>query len=298
MKKITYSFFALLTTIVLFSSCNKKEVEVVKPAPTVNFIIGQGMVSGTTTLTPGNKFKVGITVGAAGDNLASFSVDRNGAAVSEFNGGKLTKNISGSTYSETLEITAASITGTYTYNFTAATADNKKTTLSLTIIVTNQIGEAILRDNYITLGAQTNPNVGGFFATSTQKIYMIEDAKTNASMIDFVYIINKEQSLFYSPSTLTAKDVYKSIDSWTVINETAFQNTTLTVAEFDNITGDAEILLAYGKVAGLAEDNTGPLTVGKVVGFKTKFNKTGLLKITNIVSGINGTITFDVKVQK
>jgi hypothetical protein len=299
MKKITYCLFlSFLTTIVVLSSCTKKDAEVVKPAPTVNYISGQGMVTGTTTLTPGSIFKVGIAVAAAGDNLASFSVDRNGAAISEFNGGVLSKSISGSTYSDTLEITAPAANANYTYNFTATTTDNKKTTLTLTIIVKNQVGGPIVSYNSIMLGVQTNTSKGGFFATSTHQIFAMDDAKTNSSLVDMVYLSNNNQSIFISPSDAIVKQAYPSVDSWTTLNETLFQSTTLTAAQFDNITGDPEILLAYDGATGFAKSITNPLTVGTVVAFKTIANKKGLLKITNVTTDINGTITFDVKVQQ
>jgi len=299
MKKITYSLFlSFLATSLFLSSCKKKEVEVVTPAPTISYINGQGMVSGATTVTPGDKFKVGINVGAGGGNLSSLSVDRNGAAISEFNGGKLSKNISGSTYSETLEITAPTAPENYTYNFVVTTADNKKATLSLVITVKKQVGNAIETYNNIILGSQTNSSKGGFFATTGQQIYTEADAKTNSSLVDIVFLSNNDQAIFISPSDGILKQAYPSVNSWTMINETTFQSTKLTAAEFDKITGDPEIVIAYDGADGFAPTVTKSLATGTVVAFKTKANKKGLIKITNITTGINGSITFDVKVQK
>ena len=131
-----------------------------------------------------------------------------------------------------------------------------------------------------------------------QKIYSAAEAKSNPAMIDMIYIYNDAEALFVSPSSGTAPQAYSDIQTWAVKNETLFQATSVTPSEFDKITGDPEIFLAYDGASGFAKEISKPLTNNSVIGFKTKNDKKGLIKITNITTGVNGSITFDVKVQK
>lgn len=299
MKKINYSLFlSFLATIIFLSSCKKKEVEVVTPAPTISFINGQGMTTVTKTVIPDEEFSVGVNLGAGGANLSTLSIDRNGAAINEFNGGKLTKTISGSSYSETLKIKAPSAPETYTYNFKVTTADNKTASTSLVIIVKKQIGNAISSYTGIMLGAPTNGSKGGFFSSSNQMVYSAADAKANSSSVDLIYVISNNDYIFVAPSDIIAQQAYAGVSDWSSRNATSFQPTTMTAAEFDKITGDPEIVIAFDGASGFAKANTSNLAVGTVIAFKTKMEKKGVIKITNITTGINGTITFDVKVQK
>lgn len=300
MKKITYSLLlSFLATIIFLSSCKKKVAEeVVKPAPTLSFISGTGYTAGNITVTPSSKIKVGWNAAAAGGNLKTFSVDRDGNAVPEF---VSPKAISGATYSNTIEITVpAQAAPAYTYNFKVTTDDGKTATSSIVVKVAAAIGGEITTYKGISLGAQTNSNIGSFFSSLNGLMYKEVDASGKSDLVNFVHYLSGTTAYLASPTDGSAQSVFPSIKTWTTTNATLFKptSTAMTAAEFDGLTGDNKIIGEYEGETSVPESKSVPLIVGKVISFKTHTNKLGLIKITSLTTDVNGVITFDVKIQK
>ena len=189
---------------------------------------------------------------------------------------------------------------TYTYNFKVTTDDNKTASTSITVKVATAIGGPIYTYTGITLGAPTNSNVGSFFSTVVGTIYKEADAKTSASLVNIVFYVSGTTGFLASPANTSAQNVFPSINSWTIKNLTDFKPTSaeMNATVFDGLTGDNKIIGEYDGETSVPESKTAALTVGKVVSFKTHNNKLGLIKVTSISTDVNGTITFDVKVQK
>lgn len=300
MKKITYSLLlSFLATIIFLSSCKKKVAEeVVKPAPTLSFMNGTGYTFGAVTVTPSSKIKVGWNAAAAGGNLKTFSVDRDGNAVPEF---VSPKTISGATYSNTIEITVpAQPAPAYTYNFKVTTDDGKTASASIVVKVAAAIGGEIMTYTGISLGAQTNSNIGNFFSSISGLVYKEVDAKMKSDLVNFVHYLSGTTAYLASPTDASAQTVFPSIMTWDFRKSTLFKPTSaaMTAEAFDGLTGDNKIIGEYEGETSIPESKSVPLTVGKVISFKTHTNKLGLIKITSLTTDVNGTITFDVKVQK
>ena len=122
----------------------------------------------------------------------------------------------------------------------------------------------------------------------------------NATKVDFLYWWGASTSATIgAPDDANAMAVYNNatngIQTWTVKNATRFQTTTITGSQFDAYTDDTEIVAA---AAGSAETRIGTLAAGDVIAFVSAGGKHGLLKVIEIVDGVAGQITFDVKVQQ
>lgn len=147
-----------------------------------------------------------------------------------------------------------------------------------------------------TLGAQES-STGSFFASVDGTVMTLNQATSNQAKADFAYYYGD-----VNLATLAAPDDaslnggtnnFTWCQSWTTKNQTRFDLTTLTAAEFDAATAATINALANpssSKVTSLAQ--------GKVIAFKTASGKKGLIKVASITTGASGAITLDVKVQQ
>lgn len=286
---------ALLVTV----SCKKDEE--LLAAPTVSF------QNGKTTHTAANVndtvFETTITIDAPAE-LASIKVYKVSST------GKTTeKTITSGFTSDKQHI--------FQYKFRAGTyeveaTDKKDQTTGANFTFTAYVAPAgdITEYSARIMGAQFNNGVGSFFSTTNGTVYSKTDAKTSASLIDFVYSYRGAPYLAFmaAPSdALLDPTLDIKAEGWSKYNNTMFKSSTLTATEFDAIIDDAKLTAA----SGFTSTNVQDLKLGSVVYFKTEAGKLGVFKVKAInkgtcpTTGCNdiqlyqaGSIDIDVKVQK
>ncbi len=182
--------------------------------------------------------------------------------------------------------------------------DKKDQTNSSIFIVKTY--ETIYKYSAKIMGAQFNGDLGSYLSTSNGTVYNKSDAKTNASIIDFVYSYRGADMLAFiaAPSdTILDKTVKINGEGWSKYNSTKFKLSDLSSSDFDAITDDSKFTsldLNSTKVLNLKVNN--------VVYFKTTSGKLGVFKVKTINMGTkgsddiqkyqSGSIDIDVKVQK
>ncbi|MBL6964125.1 MAG: hypothetical protein ISR55_09880 [Bacteroidetes bacterium] len=166
----------------------------------------------------------------------------------------------------------------------------------------------------IVLGAQRNNDVGGFYATSTNTIFTIEEAKTSGqSTIDLIYFYGSiNTATIASPDNI---DVFGTgagkigellVQEWSNRNATRFKLiASMPALEWSELT-DTRLSQIYAtastpekELANYLADGTGGGQATFVV-FKTSKFKYGIFRVTNISPDYSniGTITIDVKISK
>lgn len=147
-----------------------------------------------------------------------------------------------------------------------------------------------------TIGAQES-TTGSFFASLDGTVMTLSQATSNQAKVDFAYYYGD-----VNLATLAAPDDatlnggtgnFTWCQSWTTKNQTRFDLTTLTATEFD-----AASAATINALADPSSSKVTSLAQGKVIAFKTASGKKGLIKVTAITTGKNGSITLDVKVQQ
>lgn len=155
----------------------------------------------------------------------------------------------------------------------------------------------------VNLGAQENASTAGFYSVSENKAYTMDNAYNNQGAIDIFcfYEAKKAANNIAVASPGTGVDGIfsgsKAPENWTTQNTTFFCATTLTVAQFDALEETDQLI-----VTSFVEDNAyrkaKDLKVNDIYSFKTESGAYGLFKVTQVVQGSTGSVTFEVKVKK
>lgn len=293
MKKLMLFGLGVIASLSVLTSCKKDELA----APTVSF------QNAKTTHVAENVndtvFETTITVDAPAklESIKVFKVT---------DSGKSTERIITDFTSSTQHVFQYKFRAGK-YEIEATDKDNQTTSAYFTFTgYTAPAGEIISYSTKI-MGAQFNNGVGSFLSTSNGTVYGKADAKTNASLVDFVYSYRGGDMLAFlaapSDAILDATLNIKA-ENWTKYNSTVFKLSSLTTTEFDAITDDAKFV----NTTGLTDTKVLKLQVGNVVYFKTESGKLGVFKVKAINEGTNGgdavqkyqdgSIEIDVKVQK
>lgn len=156
-------------------------------------------------------------------------------------------------------------------------------------------------DPSITLGAQENTTVPGFYSVSLDKTYTMSQAADNAADVDIFCFYEAETgnniALASPGSGIT--DIFTGDDmpdNWTVKNTTYFFQTALTATQFEAVqNGDALIETSFD--ADNARRKAKDVLVGQVWAFRTQDGTYGLLNVTAVTQGTNGTVTFLVRTK-
>lgn len=201
--------------------------------------------------------------------------------------------------------------GTYTLTFTVQGQNAQASEQLLVNVVVNVTQyEAVL----LQAPVKNPDNVPGsrtsetFFSADDGNVYSVEDVVqgTNISSagIDFGYYYGQtNEASLASPAAYpsTIYDLGPTGANWSTLNETLFRTTTLTSADFDAFTvaqGD-EIAGEFEVGSGETQEITN-LAEGSVYAFKTADERFGLLRIEEIVPGIESDkyIVINVKVTQ
>jgi hypothetical protein len=154
----------------------------------------------------------------------------------------------------------------------------------------------------VTLGAQANTVDDGFYAVSENESFTITKASLNQSEIDIFCFYEAETGnniALASPGT-GITGIFFGIAApanWTIQNTTYFYQTALTASQFDAVQEKDNLI-----VSSFSQDNARrkakDVQVGQVWSFKTADEYYGLLKVTEVIQGSDGSVKFLVKAMK
>ncbi|MEI6750303.1 MAG: hypothetical protein ACOYMF_06610 [Bacteroidales bacterium] len=286
----------LITGLGLFTSC-KKDSTTEDLTPSINFIGGAGFVTGDVTKTVGELFYVGVNASAnstSGKSLTNFKVVRT------YDNTPLTwdTTINTDNFNYQFQAYANALPGPERWTFTITDKDGQSKELTFEITTIGTASDIITYSDKI-LGSYDNATIGSSFASSTGAIYMMPDAKINATKIDWLYFYGVTNlATLAAPDDAAAATLFNNatngLQTWSVLNATRFRLVT-EGAVWDNITTAAQIAAI---ATGTTETKVNDLQTGNIVAFKTANNKLGVIAIGAITTGAAGTITYTVKVQK
>lgn len=279
MKKSIYLFgLLLLAGAVLFSSCKKDDEDepVVDLTPTLTFIGGAGYTSADATFAPASTFKVGINASenaTSKSNIASFVVVRT------FNNTPTTvfekNNINDPTYTWEDDLVALAVAGEERWTFTITDKDGLKKELAIVITTTNPV----VSYKNITMGSFNDPTYGSFMNAASGMVMTKAEATADQASVDFAFYLGAvNKSTLGAPSNDDIQAVFNIGPSvWSIHNETLFELSTLSAADFDAIGSS----YTFPEFTGTADDINN-LEAGQVVFFKTVNGLLGLAKVNSI----------------
>jgi len=285
---MTLMIFVALTTMLTFS-CKKDKKEEVKPNPTISFNTDAGYTFASLTKHYGDTLKVGVKGKSNGsDNLTKFKLTANGQTM-------LDTTINTAEYNANFLITKGlSDKESWVFTFTDATGKSAKDSIVMTR--TREINTFAS----VIIGAQNNATVGGFYSTSNNTVYTLDDAFNNQALIDIFcfYESNNNKTALASPGAGITNVFIGAHDpmNYTAKNTTMYVKTTLTAADFDAVANDDAIIPTY--IAASPSRKAKNLVIGDVYCFLTQRGNMGLLKVTAVTPNADGSAEFAIKIQK
>jgi hypothetical protein len=154
----------------------------------------------------------------------------------------------------------------------------------------------------VTIGAQSNTTVGGYYSVSKKKVYNQAAAFADSVSIDilcFYEAASGNNIAIASPgSGITGIFTGDNApENWLGVNTTYFLITALTTSQFDAMV-ETDNLIVNSWIEADARRKVKDMQVDMVVSFKTADGTYGLLKILEVVQGADGKVKFEVKIKK
>ncbi len=287
---MTLMIVVAVSTILMFSCKKDKDEEVVKPNPTISFKKDAGYTYNAVTVKYNDTVKVGVIGKYNGsDNIKRFRLTANGQTM-------LDTVIDLVEYNADFKIIKG-LADKESWIFTITDAAGKTATDSIVISRSTEINSYAS----VTLGAQANTSIGGFYSTSNNTVYNMDDAFSNQGLIDILcwYETSSGNNTAIASPGANITGIFTgphSPENWTTKNTTYYVKTTMTPADFDAVTSDISILPKY--VSANAYRKAKNLAVGEVYCFKTQAEKYGLLKVIAVTPNTDGSVEFAIKIQK
>lgn len=154
----------------------------------------------------------------------------------------------------------------------------------------------------VTLGAQGNTTVDGFYAVEENETYTMATAADNQGDIDIFCFYEAETGnniALAAPGT-GITGIFTGVDApetWTSTNTTFFIVTTITEEQFEAVQeGDALIVSSFDSEN--ARRKAKDIQTGQVWSFMTQDAVYGLLLVADVVQGAEGKATFVLKTKK
>ncbi|RYF87281.1 MAG: hypothetical protein EOO03_10790 [Chitinophagaceae bacterium] len=250
---------------------------------------------------PGDMVTLGVAV-TSQDKLKSFKVERTILGTTATLNETTSFGNAGHSYILNDTVPSSAQPGNkIEYRFTAVTNKNETTTKTFTVNVAG-----VQTYTAKILGNQ-NASMGSSFASSNGMVYNLADAKTNSTLVDFMYYYSvggdraADKASLISPDHAHAADIFSAITTWTQRNTTEFK-TGVSVATFNGATSGTAVQAAFTAATATASGKAMDLAVGDVIAFKTESGKHGLIHVKNITTPNSGNnnaseLTVDVKVQ-
>jgi len=291
--KSTQILWVLIGLISLNSSCTKHDSG--GDPPQIKFITDPGFVSHDTTLTIGQRIRVGLDATGMGSNITFFQISfDNGVRQILLDSGL---NSYGLQYRLDIIKTANPIEK---WTFLVMDRDRRKDSIQLTLHKSGSNNYGKIRSfPDVLLGAQENTTTGSFFSFTTALVYSLDLAFLNQSLIDLIYYFGSYDATLSSPNEADAPSLFpgpNGIASWTIKNETRYDTTLLTPQAFDEAENDSLLLAVYDPTAGKRKVKY--VTQNQVISFKSQADKIGLIKVNGLESSSIGIVLLSIKIQE
>ncbi len=153
----------------------------------------------------------------------------------------------------------------------------------------------------VTLGAQDNATLPGFYSIAENKTYTQSQAAARQGSIDLFcfYEAEKDNNVCLASAGSGIKGIFTGDDapaSWSTKRLTEFFQTTLTAAQFDQVQeGDGLIETSFNSTD--ARKKAKDVKTGDVWAIRTDDGKYGLVLITAVIQGAAGSVTFQLKTK-
>lgn len=156
-------------------------------------------------------------------------------------------------------------------------------------------------DPSVTLGAQANATVPGFYSVSLDKTYTMSQAAANAGVIDILCFYEAEggNNISLASPGSGIKGIFTGDDrpdTWSTKNTTFFFLTALTASQFEAVQ-DGDALIETSFDADNGRKKAKDVQVGQVWAFRTQDGTYGLLLATAVTQGTDGTVTFKLRTK-
>jgi hypothetical protein len=154
----------------------------------------------------------------------------------------------------------------------------------------------------VKIGAQGNTATGGFYSVAENKVYTMDAAFQNQGAIDILCFYEAENGnniAIASPgagiSGIFTGD--SSPENWTTLDTTYYTKTTLTVEQFDAL-AETDQLIETSFDPDNSFRKAKNLTVDEIYAFQVQSGTFGIFKVTEVVQGADGSVSFEVKIKK
>jgi hypothetical protein len=288
MKKLSYLLGLFLVAGILFSSCKKDEDEPQDLTPSINFKGGANYTSADVIITAGDTILVGINAdenSTSGKNLTNFKMvlttDNNPQTLVDSNFNESSFNMDYSiSFPQSGETRLSA-------KITDKDGQSKEIAFNITV---NAALPTVSTYTDIQLGSWDDNEYGSFYASTSNTVFMKNEAGNNETIIDFVFF--KGVSAFNTigaPSSTNVQNVFQL--NWGVYNETIIEMAGIDAAEFDAIGATYQ----FPDLAGTGNE-VNNLEVDHIILFKTVEGKKGYIKINNFDQK-GDRMNIDVKVE-
>ena len=293
LMKISYGTIIFFLWSFMGFSCQKKE-EVHSP-PVIVFSADSGFTTHDTILVAGAKIRLMIRAKGNGANITYFSIRYNDGAP------KIVLDTGMNRQSLVYYVDIIK-TSTQVEKWTFVVMDRNRLIDSVGIILTksdySKWGKIRTLPD-VTLGAQQSADTSSFFSFPSAQVFTFSQAFLNQGAVDLIYYYGLYNGTFASPSEAEAPGFFtgvQGIAGWSVKNETRYDTTAVSPADFDLAQNDSLLLSEYDPTAGKRKAKfLGP---GMVISFKSPAGKLGLIKVTALTGTTAGSVKFSVKIQE
>lgn len=273
MRKINLLLLlSLLIGATVLSGCKKDEEEPIIGFPSIDFKGGETYTFEDVTVTTNDQILVGILAAMHPETqkpLTQFTLKVGTANLVD-------STFSANTFDADYTISFTEV-GTATLTARITDEDGRSDEVSFNIII-EEGGVKVKKNDDVFMGSFNDP-AGSFYSTTEEAVYRVPEAKENQEKIDFIFFRGATNlNAFAAPDDEDVNTISDfQLNDWTTKNQTRFERTNMTAAEFDAI-GEFYIFPEFtGELTRINE-----LSNGDVVYFKTEAGKHGYIKIVDL----------------
>ena len=244
-----------------------------------------GSVTGSTELLVRSEFSIEIIAIQGTTEMESWSILRDSVKLAGFDDMPVPDPNSFSTI--IVDIPVPANTGTYTYSFEVV---DKSSAIGISNwVITATEPTSFTEFTNMQLGAQSSTS-GSFYKVSDGTILSLAGANSSDGIdVDFFYFVGAiNGSTLWSPTNVDASGLFSgAIGNWTTRNDTRISSSSL---DYNSVT---PLDISSASVSGTKANQ---LSQGDVVIFETSTGIKGILRVSSLVPGNDGSLTFDAKV--
>jgi len=277
MKKVK-SFMAIalfLGVATVFTGCSKDEDPIIGD-PSIDFKGGTNYTFENITVTTNDQITVGIMAAMHPDtkkDLTNFKLTLGNQTLVD-------STLTSASFDADYNISFASV-GTFTLTAVIKDADMRTAEASFDITI-EQGGTAVKKTTNIEMGSFNDPK-GSFYSTVNEMVYKVAEAKENQAAIDFIFfkgVTNANSIAAPDDSQVNTISDFQ-LNEWTTKNQTRFNTTAMTAAEFDAI-GEFHVFPEFNATTQTTLANN--LSNGQIIYFMTQAGKKGYVKVVDLFS--------------